>query len=97
MLVSAAVTLVAGPVIGVIAGMIVSSAVAFAMQWLINSGYFDLDTPQGIVITILCGPIAWISALIQEQQEEIEGIINMRTTEWVRNRQQEGYMPLIIK
>lgn len=57
----------------------------------------DLDTWQGIVVTILLGPIGWIAAWIQESQEEIEAIVKGRMSEWWRNRLLIGEMPLIIQ
>ena len=59
-------------------------------------GWCDLDTPGGIVITILLGPLGWIAAWIQETQEEIEATVKGRLSEWWSKRQKAGEMPLII-
>lgn len=59
-------------------------------------GWCYLDTPQGIVVTILLGPLGWIAAWIQESQEEIEATVRGKLSEWWRNRLLIGEMPLII-
>lgn len=92
-----AVTAAAGPIAGIILGGIAAYICEWILTELVSAGVFDLDTPQGIVITFLFGPIGWTAAWIQEESEKVTATIKARTIEWVRNRQQEKCMVLIIR
>jgi len=52
---------------------------------------------DGFCCFILGGPIAWIAAWIHDESKRVTETIKARLVEWVRNRQQENCIVLIIR